>query len=295
MPSPVPEPTRQEYVHVDVFTKAAYGGNSLPVFLNARGLGDAQMLRITQELHHFEAIFLEPSHQADTVRARVFDQFEELPFAGHPLLGAAAVLHAKSCSVQPHTWRLQLQSRVVSLTTDRKGSGFRAWMNQGAPVFLGTVPKSAELAEAVGLGVTDLHADLPAEVVSTGLRYLIVPVSPGGLERANIRNDLTALLHAVRAEFLVIFDAVTLEIRHWNNDGVVEDAATGSAAGTIGAYRLRHGLTTGGITFSLYQGRFLGRPSTLLVQPEGRSDAIENVRVGGDVVLLGRGHLDVLP
>jgi trans-2,3-dihydro-3-hydroxyanthranilate isomerase len=288
-------PTGQEYVHVDVFATAPYGGNSLPVFLNARGLSDIQMLRITQELRHFEAVFLEPTDLANTVGARVFDQFEELPFAGHPLLGAAAVLHAESGSLRSHTWRMQLQSRTVVLTTDRKGDRYRAWMDQGPPLFLGTIPKSADLAEAVGLGETDLHTDLPAEVVSTGLRYLIVPVAPGSLQRAKIRNDVTALLQTVRAQFLVIFDAAALEIRHWNNDGVVEDAATGSAAGTIGAYRLRHGLTPGGMMFSLHQGRFLDRPSVLLVQPEGVSDAIATVRVGGDVVLLGRGHIDILP
>ena len=58
-------------------------------------------------------------------------------------------------------------------------------------------------------------------------------------------------------------------MRHWNNDGIIEDVATGSAAGTIGAYRLRHGLARGGDTFILNQGQFTGRPSELRVLPEG--------------------------
>ena len=87
-----------EYRHVDVFASHAYSGNSLPVFVDIRGLSAEQMLRITQELRHFEAIFLERMPEPDTVGARVFDLFEELPFAGHPVIGAAAVLHESTGS-----------------------------------------------------------------------------------------------------------------------------------------------------------------------------------------------------
>jgi trans-2,3-dihydro-3-hydroxyanthranilate isomerase len=85
-----------EYIHVDVFSRTPYGGNSLPVFPEAIGLSAQQMLCITQELRHFEAIFLEPVIEPNRVRARIFDLCEELPFAGHPIIGAAAVLHRAS-------------------------------------------------------------------------------------------------------------------------------------------------------------------------------------------------------
>jgi len=82
-----------EYSHVDVFAQQPFAGNSVPVFADSRGLSGGQMLEITQELRHFEAIFLEPTSDPSFVRARVFDLFQELPFAGHPIIGAAAVLH----------------------------------------------------------------------------------------------------------------------------------------------------------------------------------------------------------
>ena len=100
----------------------------------------------------------------------------------------------------------------------------------------------------------DLAADLPMEVVSTGLRYLIVPVRPGALARARITQDITGLLHGANAQFAVLLDESAVEVRHWNNDGIIEDVATGSAAGTIGAYRLRHGMVCGGDTFILQPG-----------------------------------------
>lgn len=93
----------------------------------------------------------------------------------------------------------------------------------------------------------------------------------------------------------MLLDESALEIRHWNNDGVIEDVATGSAAGTVGAYRLRHGLARGGEFFILNQGRFAGRPSTLNVRAEGTRERVELVKVGGDVALVGRGTLQACP
>jgi predicted PhzF superfamily epimerase YddE/YHI9 len=136
---------------------------------------------------------------------------------------------------------------------------------------------------------------LPLEVVSTGLRYLIVPVAPEVLKRARLAQDITEELHSVGAQFAVLLDESTLEVRHWNNDGIIEDVATGSAAGTVGAYRLRHGLARSGEVFVLNQGRFTGRPSTLHVQPEGTCSRVECVKVGGDVALVGRGILEARP
>lgn len=284
-----------EFVHVDVFSQTPYSGNSLPVFTDARGLSAAQMLRITQELRHFEAIFLERTTQPSTVRARVFDLFEELPFAGHPIIGAAAVLHHGSGHTDAQTWRVELASKTVGITTERTSGGYFGLLDQGAPTFFGAVDRREPFARAFSLAPGDLDPDLPIEVVSTGLRYLIVPVKPGALDRARIPNDIAALLRGLNAQYAVLLDEAALEVRHWNNDGIIEDVATGSAAGTVGAYRLRHARARANETFILKQGRFTGRPSVLRVQPEGTPESVRAVKVGGDVALVGRGALDVLP
>jgi PhzF family phenazine biosynthesis protein len=284
-----------EYRHVDVFSSRPYGGNSLPVFLDARSLNEAQMLGITRELRHFEAIFLEPQHGSHVVRGRVFDLLQELPFAGHPIIGAAAVLHDAAGEDRDCTWHFDLSGRRVSVGTTKTANGYFGFLDQGAPEHLGLVNEADWVAPAFGLGQRDIRSDLPLEVVSTGLRYLIVPVVPGALPRARITHDISASLRGIDAEYAVLFDETALEIRHWNNDGVLEDIATGSAAGTIGAYRLRHGLARAGEIFVLNQGQFTGRPSTLHVQPEGTRNRIVNVRVGGDVALLGRGVLEIAP
>lgn len=284
-----------EFIHVDVFSSKPYSGNSLAVFPNAQGLSSEQMLRITQELRHFEAIFLEPTEQPQTVRARVYDMLGELPFAGHPIIGAAATLHGSAAATLPQTWQVILPSKTVSVATERTDFGFFALLDQGAPEFLGSVDDRTTIARAFGLELRDLRADLPMEVVSTGLRYLVVPVNASVLHRARIVTDISELLSGLGAQFAVLLDEAALEVRHWNNDGIMEDVATGSAAGVIGAYRLKHGLARAGETFMLNQGRFTGRPSVLRVQPEGSSSAVTTVKVGGDVSFVGRGTLDVLP
>ncbi|MYV55601.1 PhzF family phenazine biosynthesis protein, partial [Streptomyces sp. SID3212] len=96
------------YRHVDVFATGPYTGNSLAVFgadgdLPGRTTA-GQLLAITQEVRHFESVFLAPPDAAGAVGARVFDLFGELDFAGHPVLGAAAVLHERSGAAGPRRW-----------------------------------------------------------------------------------------------------------------------------------------------------------------------------------------------
>jgi len=283
------------YVHVDVFGATPYSGNSLAVFPDARGVGPQQMLRITQELRHFESIFLEPTADDQVYGARVFDLFEELPFAGHPILGAAAVLHRSSGTAMRRVWKFTLAAKTVSVTTDVGETGLRGELSQGKAQMLGVVDDRGSIAHALSLNAWDLATDLPLEVVSTGLKYLVVPVVAGALERARIAIDLTSTLQKHGAQFAVLLDDVTPEQRHWNNNGIVEDVATGSAAGVIGAYRLKHQRAESGKTFALHQGRFTGRPSVLHVTPRRIEWGDIEVCVSGNVAFVGHGELAVLP
>ncbi|MFF9345380.1 MULTISPECIES: PhzF family phenazine biosynthesis protein [unclassified Streptomyces] len=284
------------YRHVDVFADKAYTGNSLAVFPDAPGLSAEQMLSVTQELRHFETIFLSRAEGTHYVTARVFDLFEELDFAGHPVLGAAAVLHEHDGTLGPRRWTFHLTGRTVEVSTRRTVTGYHAELDQGAPEFLATVPAedTAEIAAALNLPARAL-ADLPLSVVSTGLRYLVVPVTAGLPEARIVRDDFAELVGRYGAQFAYVLDVEALECRHWNNDGVLEDVATGSAAGCAGAYLARHRVVPVEKPFTLRQGRFIGRPSRLTVLPQGHPDALRNIRVGGDVSPVARGTLDTLP
>ena len=286
-------PAGLTWVHADVFCEAPLGGNGLCVFRPAVPLDDRTMLRLTQEMKQFESIFL--YEEKDSIRARIFTVEEELDFAGHPLLGAAAVLHHAAVehdglhSDGLQDWRLTLNSRTVTLTTERKTERFfEAAMDQGRAAW-GTEAEGAvraSILQGLGLGESDLVPGLPLAMVSTGLGYLIVPVTPQGLARVRIGvDDLEARLSEVGAKFAYVLDTESYEGRTWDNLGAVEDVATGSAAGPAGAYLQRHCGAPDRIT--LRQGRFAGRPSRLQVSIDAETGAIT---VGGGVAVLAEGR-----
>lgn len=284
-----------DYIHVDVFSPTGYGGNSLPVFPDARGTGLDAMLGIARELRHFEAIFLGPGSGPRHRRARIVDLIGELPFAGHPLLGAAAALQHLISPDRNGSWIFELAGRSATVDVARVDGHYFGTLDQGPPSFLGECRERSAVARAFGLAAGDLDPGLPLEVASTGLRYLVVPLAPTRIQQARIAADITPLLQAFGAEFAVLFDRSTFEIRHWNNDGVLEDVATGSAAGVVCAYAIKHGLAPRGERFALRQGRFAGRPSKLYVEADAGGGQIMSIKVGGPVAIIGSGRLDVLP
>jgi trans-2,3-dihydro-3-hydroxyanthranilate isomerase len=286
------------YHHVDVFAGHPYRGNSLTVFPDARGLTATQMDRITKELRHFESIFLESAPGDRTYRARVFDLVEELDFAGHPVIGAACVLHALAGSAGIERWTIQLKARTVTIETERRGAAlYEAALTQGAAEFLGTPDPVTwgDIAAWFSLSAADLDPTLAPEVVSTGLRYLVLPVRACGLATARIAlSDLDVRLARMGAQYAYLIDADALEGRHWANDGLVEDVATGSGAGCVAAYLRRHGRIPDGESAILRQGRFVGRPSEITLRAHGEGTEIDVV-VGGMVSMVGQGQLDALP
>ena len=284
---------------VDVFTSTPYRGNSLSVFPDAGGLSTTQMAQITGELRQFESIFLNPAGPQHHWQAHIFDLFEELDFAGHPVIGAASVLHSQHGGDDVHRrWTLELASGALTVETERRGpAAFYAVLPDVQAHFLGEPVgvSRTQVASWFSLLIGDLDTRLPLEVVSTGLRYLIVPLRKGALARARISHrELDVALAEVGAEYAYLLDTEAGEGRHWNNDGVVEDAATGSAAGCVAAYLHRHGRLTDDQDTELRQGRFINRPSRISISARSADGGIR-VRVGGEVVLVGSGRLGVLP
>jgi PhzF family phenazine biosynthesis protein len=128
-------------------------------------------------------------------------------------------------------------------------------------------------------------------MVSAGLPYLLVPMRRG-LERTRIvHSAFEALLGRIGAKFVYVFDPQTREGRTWDNAGLVEDVATGSAAGPTAAYLVHYGLAQPETDIVLAQGRFVGRPSQIRARVAGTVEAITGVSVGGDACMVGGGKI----
>ena len=281
------------YWQLDVFAQQPLNGNGLSAFADASGLSSAAMQALTIELRQFESIFLMPGATAEQFSARIFTLEEELPFAGHPIIGAAALLHHLHQPAEHAQWTLHLQSKTVQLRSRRLAQGFYAEMDQGIAEFGQELSAEAARAFASAFSLSDAEQDsrYPATVVSTGLPYVLLPVTAAGLAKAKQTRLLDLELLECGAAFVFLLDIDGLEGRTWDSAGQVEDIATGSAAGPVAAYLVRHGLRAAEQAFSLNQGRFLQRPSRLdvCVSSDGQ------VRVGGHVQLVARAELLIEP
>lgn len=281
---------RLEFRHVDVFSRRPFRGNGLIVVLNAEELSPELMLAVTREMRQFETVFLtQVDLERRSAQLRIFTADEELDFAGHPVLGAAAVLHGMLAAETPDgQWALRTGHRTIDVRSSSRGTWVDVEMDQGIPQFGPTVvaERAAALGNAVGLTREQLHPSLPMQVVSTGLEYLIVPIV-GGLAQARIcRPDFEALLREVGAKFVYVLDPERPEGRTWDNAGLIEDVATGSAAGPAAGYLMRHGVHNADEPLLLHQGGYTGRPSTMRVRPQ--SDG--RLWVGGPVAAVAAGH-----
>lgn len=279
---------------VDVFAREPLTGNGLGVFLLDDDLPTSTLQRITQEMRQFETIFLRRIGETSKFSTRIFTMEEELLFAGHPIIGAAALMHAELLATDSvaHLGFVTAQ-REISVISRREDSTYSAEMDQGVATVGDPIQleQNDELVRALNLSSPDLAPGLPLQVVSTGLPYLIVPIR-ANLERAQIVvRNFEALLTSVGAKFVYVFDVGRREGRTWDNDGRVEDIATGSAAGPAAVYLVTHGLAKSGEKLVLSQGRFLKRPSELYATVRGGS--VLSVAVRGQVCFVGSGTLAI--
>jgi len=257
-----------KYYHVDVFTDKPYSGNGLTVFNDTHKLEKSLMQTITKEMRQFESIFLSKIY-SNTFRAFIFTMEEELGFAGHPVIGAAAVIHdLYSKEKDQNTWTIQLNAKSVVVKTVRYDSYYSAQMNQGKAEFGTILTKEQEqdFLSYLNLSNEDKFATLPFQVVTTGLPYLILPIDKKALSKVKvIVPDLANKLEQINAKFFYILNVENIQGRTWDNFGLVEDIATGSAAGPVGAYLVKNNLANLDEQIILKQGDFLERPSKIKI------------------------------
>jgi trans-2,3-dihydro-3-hydroxyanthranilate isomerase len=294
------------FLHLDVFTDRLFGGNQLAVFLDGRGLKASTMQSIAAEMNFSETTFVLPADRSDTdVRVRIFTPANELPIAGHPTIGTAFAL-ARAGVLEPDRGHVVFSLGVgptdVALEWTHDDLAF-AWMTQPGPVF-GRALDRVTAATMLGLTASDVLPEAPVQIVSCGVPYVIVPLgSRAAVDQAVV--DPRAL-HAFAAAHGLDSVAVYLFSMEAGGDGaqaycrmfapalgIGEDPATGSAAGPLGCYLLRHGLVTTSAAERLLfrQGVKMNRPSDIHVSIEAAAGGIARVQVGGKAWLTGEGTL----
>ena len=272
------------YVICDVFTDTPLAGNQLAVFTDARLIPEKLLQAIAREMNLSETVFVYPAAQGGHARIRIFTPFNELPFAGHPVLGSAFVLAAP---LQLPTIVLETGLGLVPIVLERDGPRITfGRMTQPLPTI---TPEPAATAIVAALG--GVKPVLPVERYVNGPTHVLVTVASPG-EVARLAPDMAALARATPAAV----SCFAGRERSWKTrmfapgHGINEDAATGSAAGPLACHLVRHGLIQPGEEIQITQGAEIGRPSTLFARADGTRERIERVEVGGGAVTVARGE-----
>jgi trans-2,3-dihydro-3-hydroxyanthranilate isomerase len=289
-----------EYRLCDVFTSTPLEGNQLAVFLDAGSLTTGEMQALARETNLSETTFVcrrDPAVERERgVRVRIFTTREELPFAGHPTLGTAAMIRRSFPEFdQAAQVLLDLNAGQVPVVFpgDRNKAGaIFGEMTQPEPTF-GSMHDVASVAPLLGLREADCATGPGPQTVSTGLPYCVVPLqSCEALSR--LRVDQAGSEVYFRASDAKFFYVIAPEapgvwrarMQFYNG----EDPATGSAAGCAIAYLVRHGIAAARERLHIRQGVEIQRPSDLYVSADFISGKITEVRVGGSTVPVAKGR-----
>jgi len=272
------------FVVADVFTSTPLAGNQLAVFTDARRLDDRTMQALALEIGFSETVFVLPAAADGTARIRIFNPRHEMPFAGHPTLGAALVLAAP---LQLGVVRLETGVGTVPVVIERDESGRVVFGRMTQPVpRIEPVERPERVVAAVGAA----RSQLPVELYDNGARHIVLLVEER--ELGALRPDREAIAElAVTGVNCVAKTSDAWRSRMFWEHG--EDPATGSAAGPIACHLARHGLVPWGDEIEIAQGVEMGRPSTLHARAEGGEGAITAVEVGGSAVVVARGEFRV--
>jgi trans-2,3-dihydro-3-hydroxyanthranilate isomerase len=288
------------FLILDVFASAKYTGNQLAVILDAGDLSDRQMQQIAREINFSETTFITNSQPVNGgYDTRIFTPTTELPFAGHPTLGTAFAIQQEL--IRDEIARVNLNYKVGQIPVDLNyidGAPDILWMYQQQPEFY--PPLTAEtLAEVIGVGQSDIDRRYPIEPVSTGLPFIIIPLTNlAAASRAKLNLELYDRFVAdLPAQAILIFCTETvdpqcqLHVRVFTECfGIPEDPATGSANGCLAAYLSKHEYfdsTTVDVTVE--QGVEMGRDARLYLRAS-QGESGYSIGVGGRVIKIAKGE-----
>jgi len=300
-----------KFIQADVFTDTAFGGNPVAVIPDATDLTTEEMQKVAREMNLSETAFVSaPTDPKAQVRIRFFTPMQEIPFAGHPTLGAVYILaqQGRFSLTEPVT-RIHQQTGLGVLPVDlyvKDGEIQKVVMVEPKHTILARVEAEQDILKlATGLSI---HANqilrdrFPVEVVSTGLPVMIIPLrSLTAVKEIRLKPLLIEEICAkYGAHGAMVFSLMTVQPTSAVHTrmfapsiGIAEDPATGSASGALGAYLVRHRAVevkpTTHITSE--QGYELDRPSTIYIDVDSRGHEITEVRVGGETIIVLEGTL----
>ena len=284
----------------DVFTDHRFAGNQLAVVFGAEALSAGTMQSITREFGYSETVFLLEPESADCdARLRIFTPAGELPFAGHPTVGAAAAIARRGNL----SGKLALQLAAGRFPVQVAGDGdvwHAEFENPNLPRVVAEGPDAAHVEKALTLPEGSVATGPErARRCGAGIDFVYAAAALDTVRNARLNTAAWASLALGDACGVLLYAAAAKESpADWHvrmfgpHIGVAEDPATGSAAAGLPAQLLAAGkLEDGDHGWRLEQGMEMGRPSRIEVRFQLREAAFRSLYVGGQAVRVSSGAL----
>lgn len=299
---------------VDVFAAHKYEGNQLAVFVD---LSDQvtveQMQQIAREINFAETTFIKANKNNQRFAVRIFTPEHEVPFAGHPSIGTSYIIAKFLLATNGLTnvrgkLVLELAHSDIEITILQPEALDESvlFMRQAQPEFRSFFTHD-EVAAELGISRSQLDTTLPIQEISTGLPYILIPLSGlKAMENLTLQHDTFRDFLLKRTKYrtnsptghstsLFFFTRETYEAGSTYNARMLllengrlsEDAATGSANGCLLAYLLKHQRTA--VDATVEQGFQLGRKSYIYLKGTVQGDTYE-LNVGGRTQLVSAGN-----
>jgi trans-2,3-dihydro-3-hydroxyanthranilate isomerase len=291
----------RRFYTLDVFTTTRFEGNPLAVVTDGDGLSQDQMLAVAREMNLSETVFVQkPTEDRALVRLRIFTTRQELKLAGHPVIGTWFLLAELGVvPAQEGAVHVLQQTGAGILPVEiqfHEGRPHRVTMTQKDAAFRPAKIRKQALAAALGLSLKNLAADMEPEYVSTGIFNLMVPLR-NRAALGKIQMNMTELggvlaRSGTMAYCFALGGKEKVFARGMLPWELYEDAATGSAAGSLGAYLVRRGKLAAGKTLHILQGAEMGRPSHIQVEVAQKGKKLVP-RVSGAAVKIFEGTIQI--
>lgn len=275
---------------VNAFAKIKEGGNPAGVVLYADSLTEAEMRKIAGMLGFSETAFVMKSKVAD-YKLRFFTPNEEVDLCGHATIGTYYAM-ANLGAIKPGVYRQETKAGILGIEIYDDNS---VMMEQTAPLFADFIRKE-EIIESLNIKAGDIPEELPVQVVSTGLRDILIPVKSVDILNAIRPNfeKIKDISRKYRATGYHVFTLDSLQgtIADCRNFAplydIPEEAATGTSNGALGCYLYRYCMINKSQAANMIigQGAVMGRPSEIRVSLVIEGEEILGVKVGGSATNL---------
>ncbi|MDD0823368.1 PhzF family phenazine biosynthesis protein [Mannheimia sp. AT1] len=271
-----------DYALVNVFAESHFGGNPLAVFYEADGLNNDEMQLIARQFNLSEVVFIQESTSKQAVKKlKIFTPDYEMPFAGHPTIGAAFVLHSQFNF--PSEYLLQTNAGIAEIYHQQDITTLAL---KNGVTLQNTSISINECAEMLGLKPADI-ASQPC-FVNTGVEQLLVELSSEqAVKNCKINANLPTEKIFLKDSLYVwhrVGNKIKARLFFESQGAIVEDPGTGSAAANLGGWHIAHQQTP--LKFTISQGTEIQRPNQLFLGV----DEQKTIFVGGKVIQVGKGE-----